>query len=292
MTDYYALMARAVAALESSTAESRRALYDRARAAQTTQLNKADPQLSEIQMMHERAALEEAIRKVEAEAIRPPTVTELTIETIKVCIALLLLYVVFHGLTAHQLFQKLVVEWHWGRLLLIALAYYLANSFFRQHIVSEMPVWKCLLWTFYGSTAIALMLGASYGTHTEDADPLFGGGDVIVDFDPTLVERGLYASQLFVDLLLPALLGTYLARRGLPSASGNSLLGFVACLTLLFFSSQRFLEKAPAAFGDIIDTGVFSAFNESDAVWTAIFPLLLGCVALRWLWTIYRDFTR
>jgi hypothetical protein len=67
--------------------------------------------------------------------------------------------------------------------------------------------------TFYGVTVIALMVWAGYGTHTEDADPLFGGGETVVDFVPPAVERDLIGSRIFVDLLLPALLGAYFARR-------------------------------------------------------------------------------
>src|SRR5215831_7718314 len=65
MSDYYSLMFRAVAGLEKNSAENRRALYERARAA----LN-ATPDLSEGDITKERLALDESIRKVEAEAAR------------------------------------------------------------------------------------------------------------------------------------------------------------------------------------------------------------------------------
>jgi len=70
MTDYYPLLARAVAGLEKSTGEARRALYERARAALVAQLRGADPPLSESEITRERLALEEAVRRVEAEAAR------------------------------------------------------------------------------------------------------------------------------------------------------------------------------------------------------------------------------
>ena len=70
MTDYYPLIARAVEGLDSSTGEVRRALYERARNALVAQLRSNQPALLEAQITKERLALEEAIRKVEAEATR------------------------------------------------------------------------------------------------------------------------------------------------------------------------------------------------------------------------------
>jgi hypothetical protein len=64
------LISRAVAGLEKGTAESRRALYDRARTALVDQLRGVTPALSESDITRERLALEEAIRKVESESIR------------------------------------------------------------------------------------------------------------------------------------------------------------------------------------------------------------------------------
>jgi hypothetical protein len=70
MTDYHPLIARAVDGLERSTGEARRALYERARTALVTQLRAVDPPLSESEITKERLALEDAIRKVEADAAR------------------------------------------------------------------------------------------------------------------------------------------------------------------------------------------------------------------------------
>jgi hypothetical protein len=70
MTDYHPLIARAVDGLERSTGEARRALYERARTALVTQLRGVDPPLSESEITKERLALEDAIRRVEAEAAR------------------------------------------------------------------------------------------------------------------------------------------------------------------------------------------------------------------------------
>jgi hypothetical protein len=69
MADYYPLIARAIAGLDpNAPGESRRALYERARAALIAQLRNVQPPLSESEITRERLALEEAVRKVESEA--------------------------------------------------------------------------------------------------------------------------------------------------------------------------------------------------------------------------------
>jgi hypothetical protein len=70
MTDYHPLIARAVEGLPKNTGDARRALYERARSALVAQLRGVQPALSESDITKERLALEESIRKVEAEAAR------------------------------------------------------------------------------------------------------------------------------------------------------------------------------------------------------------------------------
>jgi hypothetical protein len=71
MADYYPLIARAIAGLDpSAPGESRRALYERARAALIAQLRSVEPPLSESEITRERLSLEEAVRRVEQEAPR------------------------------------------------------------------------------------------------------------------------------------------------------------------------------------------------------------------------------
>jgi hypothetical protein len=70
MADYHPLISRAVTGLESNTGENRRVLYERARAALVNQLRSVDPPLEESDITRERLALEEAIRKVEADATK------------------------------------------------------------------------------------------------------------------------------------------------------------------------------------------------------------------------------
>jgi hypothetical protein len=69
MADYYPLIARAITGLDpAAPGESRRALYERARAALIAQLRSVEPPLSESEITRERLSLEEAVRKVESEA--------------------------------------------------------------------------------------------------------------------------------------------------------------------------------------------------------------------------------
>jgi len=70
MADYFPLIAKAITGLDKSTGEARRALYERARTALVTQLRGVVPALNESDITRERLALEEAIRKAEAEAAR------------------------------------------------------------------------------------------------------------------------------------------------------------------------------------------------------------------------------
>ena len=68
MADYYSLIKNAVARLDSSASrESRRAIYERARGAQLAQLRSISPPLAESEITREQLALEEAVRRVEAE---------------------------------------------------------------------------------------------------------------------------------------------------------------------------------------------------------------------------------
>src|ERR1022692_4081769 len=72
MADYHPLIARAVNGLDKNTGENRRALYERARTALVNQLRSVEPALNESDITRERLALEESIRKVEAEAVKRP----------------------------------------------------------------------------------------------------------------------------------------------------------------------------------------------------------------------------
>ena len=68
MNLYFPLITSAVAALDENSAESRRAIYERARSVLASQL-KENPDLTELECEHERLALEEAIAECEAKAV-------------------------------------------------------------------------------------------------------------------------------------------------------------------------------------------------------------------------------
>lgn len=76
MADYSPLISRAVAALKENTGEARRAVYDRARTALLAQLRGMNPPLPEETITRERVALEDAIRRVDAEYSAPPVQPE------------------------------------------------------------------------------------------------------------------------------------------------------------------------------------------------------------------------
>jgi hypothetical protein len=67
MADYYPLMVKAVRALDPNTAEARRRVYDRARAALLSELQRSVPAWDRSDIMAEQLFLELAIGEVEAE---------------------------------------------------------------------------------------------------------------------------------------------------------------------------------------------------------------------------------
>jgi len=69
VTDFYPLIARAVAGLEANTGAARRTLYRHARTVLLDQLRRQDPPLTVSEINEERHNLEEAIRKVETESL-------------------------------------------------------------------------------------------------------------------------------------------------------------------------------------------------------------------------------
>lgn len=69
MPEYYSLLVRAVTALDSNTAKTRRVVYEMARHALVKQARVIDPAISEIDLTKERLQLERAIRKIEREEL-------------------------------------------------------------------------------------------------------------------------------------------------------------------------------------------------------------------------------
>ncbi len=70
MVDYFPILFRAVAELNPNTSERRQVLYDRARKALIEKIRADDPQLSDMDLRAESAALEAAIRRIESDLTR------------------------------------------------------------------------------------------------------------------------------------------------------------------------------------------------------------------------------
>lgn len=79
MADYYPLLVRAISGLSQNTAETRKIVFDRARAALLKQLRSVEPPLPEGEIGRERQSLEDAIRRIAAEYPEPPAVAEPTV---------------------------------------------------------------------------------------------------------------------------------------------------------------------------------------------------------------------
>src|SRR6516165_11471923 len=72
MVDYYSVISRAVATLKINVFEDRRAIYNRARAAQSYQLGKRP--FNKTDFDRERLMLEDAISRVEADTANKQTI--------------------------------------------------------------------------------------------------------------------------------------------------------------------------------------------------------------------------
>lgn len=72
MADYYPLLARAIANLATNEIDIRQSIYARARDALDRQLKSLDPALSDADILKEKLALEDVVRRVEQEQLAPP----------------------------------------------------------------------------------------------------------------------------------------------------------------------------------------------------------------------------
>jgi hypothetical protein len=70
MADYYSIIAKAVEALDPNTGEARRRLYERARGALNGETRNAGLSLNKSDILAAQMSLEEAIARVETEALR------------------------------------------------------------------------------------------------------------------------------------------------------------------------------------------------------------------------------
>lgn len=81
-------------------------------------------------------------------------------------------------------------------------------------LTAANPPGKSGLWSLWrylrcvlASGAIGFLIGATLGTHTENADPL-RGGEVVADYVPGDVQGAAFALKVFLGVLLPGLVGT------------------------------------------------------------------------------------
>ena len=70
MADYYSILAKAVNALDPNTGMARQQLYQRARSAMISELENVYPPFRRSEIATAEIALESAIEKAEAEAVR------------------------------------------------------------------------------------------------------------------------------------------------------------------------------------------------------------------------------
>jgi hypothetical protein len=73
MADYHSIIAKAVSSLDPNTGEARRRLYGRSRTALLAEIRRAHPPLDHSEILVARKSLEEAIGKVETQALREPS---------------------------------------------------------------------------------------------------------------------------------------------------------------------------------------------------------------------------
>ena len=72
MADYYRLLSSVIEALEGTSAEVRRRLYDSARTGFLEQMRKREPHLADSYINQQQIAMEEAIRRIEKEQMNRP----------------------------------------------------------------------------------------------------------------------------------------------------------------------------------------------------------------------------
>lgn len=89
--------------------------------------------------------------------------------------------------------------------------YYVAKLFFSSTLHEKIGNYSKGLGAAF---VIAIISWSSYGTHKEDADPLYGGGYTVVDFVPTKKERNEHGLFVFFITLIPIWYGTYKVHSG------------------------------------------------------------------------------
>ena len=78
---------------------------------------------------------------------------------------------------------------------------------------SKCPKYRAYLYALGASAFLALMSWQNYGTHTEDADPVYGGGAEVVDFEPTCAQRDQHGLFMFTVLSAISVTGVFVGLR-------------------------------------------------------------------------------
>ena len=133
------------------------------------------------------------------------TAAEKIIEIGKVGLGPAYLAFVFGQLEPVLILKSLAIMWPWPRALLSAFAFWVALRFFEEY---RKQLWQRCLIVFYAACVLSVLGYGNLGTHVEDADPLFGGGDIVVDYEPTNTQRHQAGARVFFGVLIPGLLGT------------------------------------------------------------------------------------
>jgi len=91
---------------------------------------------------------------------------------------------------------------------------------FARLVAGAKPPGKSWLWPLWrylrcvlASGAIGFFISATLGTHMEDANPPRGGGEVVANYTPSDVQGATVALKIFIGVLLPGLVGTYVGIR-------------------------------------------------------------------------------
>jgi hypothetical protein len=79
---------------------------------------------------------------------------------------------------------------------------------------------KACAWAVGASSFLAFLSWQAYGTPFEDPDPLYGGGEEVVDFEPTAAQRNQHGLVIFMVLAITSVVGTHLGLKDRANREG------------------------------------------------------------------------
>ena len=99
--------------------------------------------------------------------------------------------------------------WLFGQAIRIVILYWIYKAF-KDVVPSDAKApFKAYGNVVMVAAILAFLSWNTYGTHREDADPLHGGGEVVVDFEPTSQERDRHGFFIFTVITVVGSLGVY-----------------------------------------------------------------------------------